>query len=553
MSVYDTQPWLSLYDPEFARTENLGDGTALGMFTAFALADPTFPLVSYFDTTLSSGEVEDASDALATVLQERGVTVGDRVCLYMQNIPEFIIGLLAAWKIGAIVVPANPMWRQREMELVLQDSGATTLILLEQLWHDVAKDVLANSQVSTVITCSPFYYLRGTRPRIMETVESTPVVDALRYEDIHTTHKGRTPVRYKGTPEDTVLLCYTSGTTGPPKGAMISNSNIVYNSEQYRAWRYLSSDDCLYAIAPLFHITGLIGHITVSLLAPMRIVLSYRFDVETALELIEKYKVTFTVGAITVFIAMLNDPTRAQRDISSLTKIISGGAPIPPRVVEEYQSGTGTYIYNGYGLTEGVGPTHQVPVSRSAPVDPNSGALAIGVPIPHTESKIMNDGVEAPIGEYGEIWLRGPQVISGYWNKPEETAHAIVDGWLRTGDIGFMDEDGWFYLVDRLKDQINASGFKVWPREVEDVLYEHPAVREAAVVGVPDSYRGETVKAVISLKQDAVVTADEIVEFCKSRMAAYKYPRIVEFVDDIPKNASGKILRRELRDAAKTQ
>lgn len=549
MSAYDDMPWLSLYDPEFARTDNLGDGTALGMFTSFALADPSFPLVSYFDTTLSSGEIEQASDAVAYMLQDNGIEPGDRICLYMQNIPEFIIALLASWKIGAIMVPANPMWKQRELDLVLQDSGAKAIFLLEQLWHEVAKDVLPSSQVTTVITCSPFHYLGNARPAMMAGVESTPVEGATTFAAVVAQYAGKRPQRYSGAPDDTVLLCYTSGTTGPPKGAMISNSNIVYNSEQYRAWRYLSKEDCLYAIAPLFHITGLIGHITVSLLAPMRIVLSYRFDVTTALELIEKYRVTFTVGAITVFIAMLNDPSRPQRDISSLTKIISGGAPIPPRVVEEYESITGTYIYNGYGLTEGVGPTHQVPVSKRAPVDPISGALAIGVPIPHTESKIMNDGVEAPVGEFGEIWLRGPQVISGYWNKPEETSHAIVDGWLRTGDVGFMDENGWFYLVDRLKDQINAAGYKVWPREVEDVLYEHPAVREAAVVGVPDDYRGETVKAVVSLKPDTSATSEEIMEFCKSRLAAYKYPRIVEFVDEIPKNASGKILRRELRAA----
>jgi long-chain acyl-CoA synthetase len=285
----------------------------------------------------------------------------------------------------------------------------------------------------------------------------------------------------------------------------------------------------------------------------MPIVLSYRFDPEVALDLIERHGVTFTVGSITVFIALMNAPSAADRDATAFHKLVSGGAPIPPSTVEAFEARFGAYIHNIYGLTETTSPSHCVPIGTRAPVDPASGALSVGVPVYGTIVRVVDDrGSEVAPGAVGEFVTEGPQVVPGYWNKPEETEHAIPGGRLHTGDVGFMDEDGWFYLVDRKKDQINAAGYKVWPREVEDVLYSHPAVREAAVVGVPDAYRGETVKAFVSLRPGTTADPDELVAFCRERMAAYKYPRQVEFVDELPKTASGKILRRELRDRAGT-
>jgi long-chain acyl-CoA synthetase len=244
----------------------------------------------------------------------------------------------------------------------------------------------------------------------------------------------------------------------------------------------------------------------------------------------------------------MNHPDARPEKLASLNTVYSGGAPIPPEVVQQFRARFGLYIRNGYGLTETTSPTHTVPLGREAPVDPHSGALAIGVPVYNTHSWISGDyGKPVPVGDIGEIVISGPQVVPGYWNKPEETAEAMRADGFRTGDVGFMDADGWFYLVDRKKDMIIAAGYKVWPREVEDVLYTHPAVREAAVVGVKDAYRGETVKAVISLKPGRQATPAEIVDYCRSRMAAYKYPRMVAIVDDLPKTPTGKILRRELR------
>jgi long-chain acyl-CoA synthetase len=331
---------------------------------------------------------------------------------------------------------------------------------------------------------------------------------------------------------------------------MNTHANVVFNSQAYREWMSLTPDDVVLAVAPLFHITGLIAGITVALLVPMPIVLGFRFDGPTVLDLIEKHRPTFTVGAITVFIALMNDPSVGDRDLSSLRKVYSGGAPIAPSIADRFEEQFGVYIHNIYGLTETTSPSHAVPMGARSPVDPTSGALSVGVPIMDTYVRVVDDnGDDVKPGEIGEFVTSGPQIVAGYWNKPEETEHALPGGELHTGDVGFMDAEGWFYVVDRKKDQINASGYKVWPREVEDVLYEHPAVREAAVIGVADEYRGETVKAFVSLRPGAETSPDELIAFCKERMAAYKYPRQVELVDEIPKTVTGKILRRELRVA----
>jgi long-chain acyl-CoA synthetase len=349
-------------------------------------------------------------------------------------------------------------------------------------------------------------------------------------------------------PDDVAFLTYTSGTTGPPKGAMTTHGNVVFNAQTYRDWIGLGAEDVVLGIAPLFHVTGLVGHIAVSLLTGAPLVLMYRLDPALTLDTVEAEGATFTVGSITVYIALMNAPNADKAKLATLTKVYSGGAPIPPSTVQAFQDTFGHYIHNVYGLTETTSPSHAVPFHAVAPVDPDSGALSVGVPVYNTVVRIVDEeGRDLPAGQIGELVTAGPQVVAGYWNKPEETAKALPGGVLHTGDVGYMDEQGWFYIVDRKKDQINAGGYKVWPREVEDVLYEHPSVREAAVVGVPDEYRGETVKAFVSLKGSASTTSEEIIAFAKERMAAYKYPRQVEILDEIPKTVSGKVLRRELR------
>jgi long-chain acyl-CoA synthetase len=552
VTTYDDRPWLARYDAGQPADITPSFTDALSMFRAAAAAHPDQPLIHYFDRSITMAEADEASDALAAGLVDNGFGPGDRLAVYLQNVPQFVLAMLATWKAGGIMVSINPMNKTRELEYLLTDSGASVLVTLESLWEEFAGPLVAGgtTAVRVAVTTNELDYLAGDAPPLLAAsrkVRPDGTFDLLTMIAEHADESVPEPTLG---PDDVAFLTYTSGTTGPPKGAMNTHGNVVFNSTAYRDWMSLTPEDSVLGVAPLFHITGLIAHVTVAFLVPMPIVLGYRFDPATVLDLIERYRPTFTVGAITVFIALMNDPSFDGRDISSLTKVYSGGAPIAPSVVERFEKEAGSYIHNIYGLTETTSPSHGVPMNARAPVDPTSGALSVGVPIYNTVVRVVDDdGKDVPIGDVGEFVTIGPQVVAGYWGKPDETAHALPGGELHTGDVGFMDDDGWYYVVDRKKDMINAAGYKVWPREVEDVLYQHPAVLEAAVIGIPDEYRGETVKAFVSLRAGQSVTEAELIAFCKERMAAYKYPRTVELVAELPKTVTGKILRRELRHA----
>lgn len=548
MSIYDEKPWLALY-PEGQPAEITPEfDDALAMFRAAVDRNPDGDAIRYFDGRLTYRELDELSDAFAAALLDRGFARGDRVALYLQNVPQFVLGLLGAWKAGGVAVSVNPMNRERELEMLLSDSGATVLVCLEGLHREVAASILPTTSVTTVITTSELDYQSRNDKRVLAGTQRSTPDGTIALAELLERFRDRTPPPVTFTPEDTAFLTYTSGTTGPSKGAMNTHRNVVFNSQVYREWCGLTSDDIVLGVAPLFHITGLIAHVGISLLLGAPLVLMYRFDPSVALETIRDERPTFTVGAITVFIALMNAPEAEPDDLASLGKIWSGGAPIPPSTVRAFQQQFGQYIHNIYGLTETTSPSHGVPYGVDAPVDEASGALSVGVPVHNTVVRIVgDDGKDLPPGEVGEIVTSGPQVVAGYWNKPDETAHAIPGGALHTGDVGYMDEQGWFYIVDRKKDQINAGGYKVWPREVEDVLYEHEAVREAAVVGVADPYRGETVKAFVSLRPGKTADPAELIAFCKERLAAYKYPRQVEVLEELPKTVTGKLLRRELR------
>jgi len=550
MSVYDEKPWLSRYDQGQPAEIALEFTDALSMFRASVSRNPDGDIIRYFGGRITARELDELSDAFAVALAGLGVRAGDRVALYVQNVPQFVVAMLAAWKAGGIAVPVNPMNRARELDAVLRDSGARVLVCLEGLYRDVARPVIEDGGLDTaVVTTSELDYRVRDDQRVFAGIERLDHPGAHDMAALIEQHRGQVPADVTFGPDDTAFLTYTSGTTGPPKGAMNTHGNVVFNSQAYRQWCGLGPDDVILGVAPLFHITGLIAGVTTSLLLGAPLVLAYRFEPSAMLETIRDERATFTVGSITVFIALMNAPDAKRDALASLTRIWSGGAPIPPSTVKAFQAQFGQYIHNIYGLTETTSPSHGVPYDATAPVDDASGALSVGVPIFNTVVRIVgDDGQDLPAGEVGEIVTSGPMVVPGYWNKPEETAHALPGGALHTGDVGYMDATGWFYLVDRKKDQINAGGYKVWPREVEDVLYQHEAVREAAVVGVPDAYRGETVKAYVSLRPGQTATAEELIAFCREQMAAYKYPRQVEFLDELPKTVSGKLLRRELRD-----
>ncbi|SFT08287.1 class I adenylate-forming enzyme family protein [Saccharopolyspora flava] len=551
MSAYDDKPWLDRYAAGQPAEIAVEHDNAVDMFAAAVARDPDSDIIRYFDGRITLRELDELSDAFAAGLADAGFAAGDRLAIYAQNVPQFVIAQLGTWKAGGIAVSVNPMNRERELELILRDSGASVLVCLEDLYRDVARNVVANTDVRTVITTSELEYQTRNDERLFARVTRDPDFEGNRVDmsELIDRHRGSAPPEVSLGPDDVAFLTYTSGTTGPPKGAMTTHRNVVFNAQTYRDWIGIGPDDVILGVAPLFHITGLIGHAALSLLVGAPLVLMYRLDPAVTLETARAEQATFTVGSITVFIALMNAPGAQKDDLASLTKVYSGGAPIPPSTVRAFQETFGHYIHNIYGLTETTSPSHGVPLGADAPVDPASGALSVGVPVYNTVVRIVGeDGADLPPGEIGELVTSGPQVVPGYWNKPEETEKAMGGGRFRTGDVGYMDSDGWFYLVDRKKDQINAGGYKIWPREVEDVLYEHEAVREAAVVGVPDPYRGETVKAFVSLRPGTSAEPEELIAFCKRRMAAYKYPRQVDVLDELPKTVTGKLLRRELRE-----
>ena len=544
-------PWLGQY-PVWAPAEITPEyDTMLELFAASVAGAPQAEAIRYFDGVLTAAELAARSDALALGLLARGFVAGDRLALYLQNNPSFVVGLLGVWKAGGIAVLVNPMNKARELTYLLVDSGARALLCLDELHDSVVRGVLGTGETSVeiVITCSALDDQRRDDPRLFAGLQRTRPAGTIQLDELIAEYAGRTPPPVPLAGSDVAVLTYTSGTTGLPKGAMNTHANLVFTAQTYRDWMQLAPTDSVLAVAPLFHIMGLVGHVAVSLLVRCPLVLTHRFHPQVTLDAIREHRPTFTVGAITAFISLsnLDDVTRA--DFASLRVIYSGGAPIAPAVTDQFLARTGVYIHNIYGLTETTSPSHAVPMNVKAPVDPVSGALSVGVPVFNTMVRILDDdGAEVPVGQLGEIATSGPQIVAGYWHKPEASAASLPNGELRTGDVGFMDADGWFYLVDRKKDMINVAGYKVWPREVEDVLYGHPAVREAAVVGVPDDYRGETVKAYVSLKRNASATPEELIAYCSESMAAYKYPRSIEIVDELPKTTTGKILRRELRE-----
>jgi long-chain acyl-CoA synthetase len=554
-SPYEKRPWLKNYPKGVPHDLEISPRTALDDFKASSALRADAAAVCYFDHAISYGTIDQLSDSLAAALHDLGIKKGDRILLILQNVPQFLVTIYAAWKLGAIVVPVNPMYKEKELSFLVRDSGAKIVITLDEIAAALDLSFVKETPVQKVMTTSPTSMLpAGTDlPAMLKGLGKSGSAGTVDMDELIGRYKGR---KVKGaviSPSDVAYLTYTSGTTGSPKGAMNTHGNIAFNARVYQAMQRIDEKDIVLGVAPLFHVTGEVAHLAIAALAGIPVVLYYRFDQAETLRLIERWKVTMTVASITVYISLMNHPDIKKRDLSSLVKAYSGGAPVSEATVNQFKELTGLYVHNVYGMTETNSPSHIVPLGQRAPVDPQSGALSVGIPVPNCVTKIMDidEGIkEMPVGEAGEIVNSGPNIIPGYWEKPEETQHAIRNGWLYTGDIGKMDKDGWFYVVDRKKDMIVASGYKVWPRDVEDVIYQHPAVKETAVVGVQDPYRGETVKAFVALKKgmEGTVTPEEIIAFCKSRMAAYKYPRQVEFVPEIPKTLTGKFLRRNLRE-----
>ncbi len=544
--AYEDRPWLKLLN-EAQRAPVDPPETVLHAFRAAVRAVPDRTALAYFDGRISYAEADALSDGVAAHLAGRGLAKGDRLALMLQNSPHFVIALLGAWKAGAAVVPVNPMYKGGEVAHVLADAGATALVCADRAWESYLRETAAASPVRIVLTACELDLQTRHDERVLDFGRCAPADDA---DDLLAVARSRASAPRGREPAgaDVALISYTSGTSGTPKGAMNTHANIAYNAERQHVGHELPDGSCVFVLAPLFHITGMVCELAACIAGRGTLALAYRFEAGVVLDAFLEHRPAFTVGPSTAYMALAARPEATPEHFSSFRILASGGAPLPPALVDKLGAAFGQYLRNGYGLTECTAPCASVPPGRRAPVDPASGTLAVGVPGPDTVVRIVgDDGRPVPFGTHGEITVRGPQVVPGYWGRPEESAAAFPGGELLTGDIGFMDADGWLYVVDRKKDMINASGFKVWPREVEDVLYSHPAVREAAVVGVPDSYRGESVKAYVSLRPDAAAGPDELAGHCKERLAAYKYPREIEILAELPKTTSGKILRRELR------
>ncbi|MEU6659220.1 AMP-binding protein [Streptomyces sp. NPDC046821] len=551
-SIYAARPWLGqLSDAQ--RAPVTPADSVLHAFRAALRTAPDRTAVTYFDGRLSYRELDELSDSVAGHLAARGLERGDRAALMLQNSPHFVIALLGAYKAGATVVPVNPMYKSGEVSHVLHDADVSALICSDRAWDEYLRETAADSPVRIVLTACELDLQTRNDERVLKFARVEPPADDA--DDLlavarlgHAAPEGRDPG-----PDDIALISYTSGTSGTPKGAMNLHRNITYNAERQRVGLGVPEGGTYFALAPLFHITGTVCELASSFANAGTLVLAYRFEAGVVLDAFAEHRPHYTVGPSTAFMALAAHPAATRDHFASFQSISSGGAPVPPALVEKFRAAFGPYLHNGYGLTECTAPCATVPPGKEAPVDPASGTLAVGVPGPESIVRIVDDlGQEVPFGQQGEIAVSGPQVVPGYWKRPDATAESFPDGELRTGDIGFMDANGWLYVVDRKKDMINASGFKVWPREVEDVLYTHEAVREAAVVGVPDPYRGETVRAYVSLRPGATVTPEELTAYCEQRLAAYKYPREVEILPELPKTTSGKILRRELRSRTQT-
>lgn len=521
--------------------------TINAMFEAAVRRRPDGIFIRYFDGGLTYAQVDRLSDAFAAGLQAEGFGHGDRLCAQMQSLPQAVIAMIAVWKLGGVFVPMNPMYKAREVGLIFRDAEPRAFIaepyLLEDVYETLESDVPRPSLVLSVEASAYGATDSRVAPPASPKTAHTDMADFIRR------FGGHMPAHVETVSDDVASLIYTSGTTGLPKGAIGTQRGLALGGELARFSHDLDEHAAVLTLAPLFHVSGVVMSVAVAIHAASPVILTYRFHPEVIVEAIRDHDPQVSAGSITAFIAIMNAPNATPDIVAKLRTPMSGGAPVPAPVADEYESRYGVALRTGYGLTETTGAAFMEPLSEPRRVDPATGSLSVGKLLPSFEVDIIDEeGRVLPAGEAGEVVLRGPAVSPGYWRKPDETAEAMRPGGFHTGDIGFFDQDGWLYLIDRKKDVIIAGGYKVWPREVEDVIYALPAVREVAVVGISDAYRGETVKAVISLKPGRTISVEEISSHCRERLAAYKTPRVIDIIDDLPKNPGGKILRRSLRD-----
>ena len=546
------RPWLRSWPEGVPKTIDYPTSSVAGILAKAAKESPEAVATQFYGARLTYREIDAAASRFAGGLRRIGVKPGDRVSLLMPNCPQFVIAFFGVLRAGGIVVQTNPLYTPRELQEMYRDAGVETVVCADLFFKNVAKAKPLSGVKRVVVTdikeylpglLAALYPIKKKKDYGKIVIPVEPWVH--RFQDLVASG----PVTREPTDmNDVAVLQYTGGTTGTPKGAMLTHRNLVVNAHQSIAWfpGLKPTQEKFLCAIPFFHVYGL----TIALLGPITIAATMVIhanprEIEAIMKLITKTKPAIFPGVPTMYIAIVNHPKVSSYDLKSIRACISGAAPLPPEVRKKFEAMTGGKLVEGYGLTEASPVTHCNPIYGRY-------KEGIGIPLSDTDAKVVDleTGTrDLGVGESGELAIRGPQVMKGYWNRPDETAHVMTkDGWLLTGDIAVMDEDGYFRIVDRKKDMIIASGYNVYPREVEDVLFTHPAVKEAAVIGVPDPYRGESVKAFIVLKEGATATDQEIVAFCREQLAPFKVPKQIEFVKELPMTLVGKVLRRALRE-----
>lgn len=546
-----SKPWLSSYDREVPAAAEYPDLLIHQLFEKAAGRFPDHTALNFFGHVISYRELQETIERFAGALQSLGIQPRDRVILFLPNTPHMVISFYAALSIGAIVVPTNPLYTEKELEFQIRDAGAETLITLDLLYARV-NSIQSRTPLKRIIVGKIEDYLPPLKkilfPIISKRGVEVPAIEEneelLLFQHL-LRKKTAPPVTPDTNPGDIALLQYTGGTTGTSKGAMLSHRNIVVNNGQMRHWYFVAREgqETFISVLPFFHSYGMAAAMSLPLSLGAALILMPRYVPKDILKAIEQYRVTFFPGIPAIYSSLNAYKDIKKYDVSSVSYCISGSAPLPDTVLNDFERLTGGIIIEGYGLTEASPVTHCNAIGKRK-------IGSIGLPVPDTDCKIVDieTGQEVPRGEEGELCIRGPQLMQGYWQRPEETAQVIRDGWLYTGDIARMDDEGFFYIVERKKDMIISEGYNVYPREIDEFLMTHPSVRDAAVIGVPDELRGEKVIAYVVLQEGSHATQEEIIKYCRDNIAKYKIPKKIIFKDELPKTMAGKVLRRVLRE-----
>jgi long-chain acyl-CoA synthetase len=551
------KPWFKFWPEDVPRHIEYPSVPLSEILRKTAEKNPNQTAIIYFDRGITYRELDQASDRFAAALAALEVKKGDKVAIFLPNIPQFIISYYGTLRLGAIETAISPLYKEREVEHQLNDSEAETIVILDAL-YPILENVVARTKVKRIIFTGLKDFmptgiaLLGSLLRKIPSYRVEPKPGTYSFKELLREHDEKPPKVDIDLQEDLAALQYTGGTTGISKGAMLTHMNLVSNAVMCAEWlKGKQAEEKFLTVLPLFHIYGMTTGMNAPIYLAGKMVLLPRFDAAVTLEAIEKNKVTVFCGAPTMYAMLLAHPKVNNFDLSSVHFCLSGSSPLPPEVQKKWMETTGGVLIEGYGLTECSPVTHSNPLDRSMKT---VKVGSIGFPYPDTDAKIMDVETgenELEPGQEGELVVKGPQVMKGYWKMPEESAAVLRDGWLYTGDIGKMDEDGYFYITDRKKDLIKYKGYSVYPREIEDVIYEHPAVKLCAVIGKPDAVAGEIPKAFVVLKQGKTATADEIKEFANGKMAPYKAVREVEFRTELPMTLVGKVLRRVLQEEEK--